>query len=165
MKIMIVLFVAMFTLIGCGKETTASDYQQTAITMLKKHEGFRGAVYTCPAGKLTIGYGFTSKVHTDKKTMTEKEASEILDGYVKSIDSYLDTVVKVELTGNQRAALISFIYNVGQSNFEESTLLKKLNNREYGAVPAEMKRWVYAKKKVLPGLVKRRAEEAALFSR
>lgn len=59
----------------------------------------------------------------------------------------------------QRAALISFVYNVGAGNVQSSTLLKKLNSGDHLGACQQLTRWVYAQKIKLQGLVKRRTEE------
>ena len=85
------------------------------------------------------------------------------------------------MTDNQKAALVVFVYNVGSGNFASSTLLKKLNNREYGAVPSEIQRWNKVKRvsngkvvrdkngkiiyDIAPGLVKRRQAESNLWNK
>jgi GH24 family phage-related lysozyme (muramidase) len=72
------------------------------------------------------------------------------------------------LNQNQNDALVSFVYNVGDGNFQKSTLLRLLNQGNYAAVPAELKKWTKARQNGqlidLPGLVRRRAAEAELFS-
>src|SRR3546814_20104235 len=70
-----------------------------------------------------------------------------------------DLVIHVPLTLWQRAALISFTYNVGQSNLKSSTLAKEFNQKQYEAGCNELLRWVYAGKKKLKGLEKRREME------
>jgi len=54
---------------------------------------------------------------------------------------------------------------LGEGNFKKSTLLKKLNGKDYEGAANEFKRWKQSKKKVQEGLVKRRAEEEALFKK
>lgn len=77
------------------------------------------------------------------------------------------THVSVPLNQNQFDALVSFGYNVGAKNFEDSTLIKRLNNGAYDEAASEFKRWnkitVDGKKVVSRGLIKRRAREEALF--
>ena len=62
-------------------------------------------------------------------------------------------------------ALVSFVFNVGAGAFGGSTLLRRLNQGEYKAVPAELMRWVNSGGRPLPGLVRRRQAEGVLFSR
>ena len=71
--------------------------------------------------------------------------------------------VHVPLTQHQFDALVSFVFNLGAGNFRTSTLLKKLNARDYDGAAQEFGRWVQAGGKTLPGLVRRREAESALF--
>lgn len=64
---------------------------------------------------------------------------------------------------NQWDALVSFAYNVGVQALKGSTLLKKHRAGDYAGAQAEFGKWVNAKGKRLPGLVRRRAAEAALY--
>ena len=73
-------------------------------------------------------------------------------------------LVRVPLTDNQFAALVDFVFNEGAGAFAGSTLLKKLNEGGHALVPACLKSWIFVDGKVAPGLVKRRAAEAALWS-
>jgi lysozyme len=63
------------------------------------------------------------------------------------------------LTDKEHAAYLSFTYNLGVGAFSKSTLLKKLNQKEFEAACKELDKWVYAGGKKLNGLVKRRAAE------
>ena len=72
--------------------------------------------------------------------------------------------VVVSLTQNQFDALVSWVYNLGPTNFRKSTMLKVLNDGNYDEVPYQMKRWNKAGGKVLKGLVIRREAEAELFN-
>lgn len=73
--------------------------------------------------------------------------------------------MKVPLSDFQRGALVSFTYNVGDTAFTDSTLLRLLNAGGYQAVPAQLARWNKNDGKVMQGLVNRRAAEAGLWAR
>lgn len=170
------IFAILFTIISVT--VIAGDYITPATELIKRFETFRPTPYR-DVNKLAIGWGFNDSNLVKRGHMTMEEANEILEGYVISIGGYIDAQVRVPLTDNQKAALVVFIYNVGSGNFASSTLLKKLNNRQYGAVPSEMKRWNKVKRVVdgkvvrdkngkiiydiAGGLVKRRAAESALW--
>ncbi len=62
----------------------------------------------------------------------------------------------------RKAALASFVYNVGETQFSRSTLLRKLNAGDVKGACAELSRWVYAGGKVYKGLVNRRMAEREL---
>jgi len=78
-------------------------------------------------------------------------------------EGYINNMVTVDLEQNQFDALVSWVFNLGSSNLSSSTLLKKINNKEFDAVPEQIKRWNKAGGKVLDGLIKRRNSEALLF--
>ncbi|OLL48068.1 lysozyme [Bartonella henselae] len=61
--------------------------------------------------------------------------------------------------------LLSFYYNIGILAFQNSTLLKKLNQGDYKAVPAELQKWTKVGGKRLQDLVHRRAAEAGLWAK
>ena len=129
------------------------------ISKIKEFEGFSSTAYTCAGGVVTIAYGHTRGVKiTDRCTKSEGE--RWLREDLAPIEAYLNTIPEVDTQGKYDA-LCSFIFNLGMGNFKGSTLLKKI---KAGAptedIQAEFKRWVYAKKKVLKGLVKRREWEA-----
>jgi lysozyme len=137
--------------------------KRIASPLIEKSEGRELKAYVCAGGKLTIGVGSTRNV-TEGMVITNAEAdSRLHDDIMIAIDA-IKRNVKVPLTDNQAAALCSFIFNLGEGNFKKSTLLKKLNEGDYDAVPIELARWNKAGGKVLRGLVARRAAEAALWS-
>ena len=74
----------------------------------------------------------------------------------------VDRSVKVPVSEYQKAALISFSYNVGVKAFESSTLLKKLNAGDNAVACDEMRRWNRAGGKVWKGLINRREIEREL---
>ena len=73
-------------------------------------------------------------------------------------------MVAVPLTQNQFDALVVWVYNLGPTNFKNSTLLKELNSGNYTAAGNEILRWNKAGGEVLTGLVRRREAEAQLFN-
>ena len=133
------------------------------ISLIKKFEGCRLEPYFCSGNVLTIGYGHTKDV-IENMSITEDTAEALLKEDLKDFEEQVSNLVKVELNQNQFDALIAWTFNIGSGNLSSSTLLKKLNNSEYGEVPEQIKRWNKAGGKVLEGLVRRREAEALLFS-
>lgn len=123
--------------------------------------------YLCPAGVWTIGWGHTDGV-TSESTATIAECENFLRQDLEDCARVIKNNVKVPLTQSQFDSLASFVFNLGAGNFKSSTLLKKLNKGEYDAVPEQLLRWnkatVEGKLKELPGLTRRRAAEATLFT-
>lgn len=134
-----------------------------AVELVKRCEGCRLEAYKDTGGVWTIGYGRTWGVK-EGQTITQAEADAMLAYDLDLFANGVGRLVKVPLTENQRAALISFAYNIGLVALAGSTLLRKLNAGDYAAVPDELDRWVNDGGTRLPGLVKRRAAEAKLWS-
>lgn len=135
---------------------------EKGIELIKKHEGCRLEAYKCPAGVWTIGCGHT-RTAKEGMEITEAEAEELLKSDLKTAEKAVNRH-GLNINQNKFDALVSFVFNVGQGNFDNSTLLKKI---KAGAEPHEIKnefmKWVYAKGVKLPGLVKRRRDEAELY--
>lgn len=125
------------------------------------YEGLRLKAYKCPAGVWTIGYGHTGDVKPGT-VITKHQAEEILE---YDLGRFEDAVARLcpKANGNQFSACVAFTFNVGIKAFENSTLLKKFLAGAPLAAADEFKRWTHAGGKELPGLVKRRAAERALF--
>lgn len=142
------------------------------IKMLKQWEGFRASAYPDPGSRdgtpWTIGYGQTrinNRPVRKGDTITEPEAYAWMKAELDRVSGVVERLVKVPLTDNQHGALVSFTYNVGDKAFQTSTLLRLLNQGDYGAVPAQLARWNKNDGKVMKGLTNRRAAEAGLWAR
>lgn len=136
------------------------------IALIIRFEGMRLTAYPDPGTggePWTIGVGHTGGVKPGD-TCTEAEAMEWLRDDCKAAEESVDERVDVDLTQPQRDALISFVYNCGAGNFKSSTLLKLINQGNFDAAAKQFARWNKAAGKVLPGLTKRRAAEAKLFT-
>ena len=132
--------------------------------MVKEFEGFRADAYTCPGDKLTIGYGHVIRDgESFESPITEDEATRILFDDLHDASSCVNRNVTSVISQQQFDSLTSFVYNIGCGNFVSSTLLKLLNKNEYEDASREFGRWIYANKKRLRGLVRRREAERLLF--
>lgn len=140
---------------------------KAGINLIKEFEGVRLKAYKCPADVWTIGVGHTSAAGPPAvkagMEITNAQAMKILAQDLVQFEDGVDSAVKVPLKQNQFDALVSFAFNVGLGALAKSTLLKKLNAGQYDAVPAELMKWTKAGGKELPGLVRRRRAEAALW--
>lgn len=127
-------------------------------------EGLRLEAYTCPAGKLTIGYGHTENVQPGQ-TITEDEARALLVEDIASVQKALAPFVNVRVTEGQFTALTSLAFNVGPAYVTRKCpkLMRALNAGEFEEASKQFLDIVKANGVVLPGLVKRRRAEAALF--
>ena len=138
---------------------TASPY---SLLLIRQFEGLRLTAYRCPSGIWTIGYGHTENVHKGD-TITQSQADEYLRQDIEPIEAYLNNL-QLNISQNQFDALTSLIFNIGISAFSRSTLLKLIRqNPNDPAITAQFLRWIHSDGKVLPGLQRRRTEEAKLY--
>lgn len=133
-----------------------------ATVMLSGKGGLEGREYTAyrdVVGVITVCDGHTGSDIVWGKRYTDKECDAFTRQDLTRIASQVDPHIRVPTTETQRAAIYSFAYNVGATAAINSTLLKKLNSRDYAGACAELKRWVYAGGKKWKGLINRRDVE------
>lgn len=129
-------------------------------------------LYNDPAGNATVGYGHL--VHMGpidgrpseapfKDGCSELQAELLLADDMTFHASQMEKWIKVDLTQGQYDALADFVYNLGIGKFSSSTLLESVNAGSWTDAVAQLKLWVHGGGQILPGLVKRRAAEAALI--
>lgn len=136
------------------------------INTLKEYEGFRAKAYLDSAGVPTIGFG-TIKIDGKPVELgmecTKEQAEQWLYKDLAWAQTSVNQMVRVQLAQNQYDALVSFVYNEGQTQFSKSTLLRKLNLQDYIGAAKEFDKWVYAGGAVVKGLVTRRRLERDMF--
>lgn len=158
-----------------GQETLAQllnvhstmTISEQGYALIKQFEGLRLNAYLDSANVATIGYG-TIKYPNGKSvkmgdTCTKEQAEEWLQNDCEWVVDTIDKHVKVTLTQSQYDALASFIYNVGETQFAGSTLLKRLNSGDIQATAEQFGVWVNAGGKRVQGLVNRREQEKNVF--
>lgn len=148
------------------------DVSQAGLDLIAGFEGWSATLYEDVADNATIGYGHL--VHAGPitaadrsgpygKGITKQQGLALLKQDVESKAQAVRSCVTVKLNQGQFDALVSFAYNVGAGNLRSSTLLKKLNAGDYAGAANEFANWTKAGGKVLTGLQRRRAAEAAMF--
>lgn len=145
-----------------ASKPVALDWFDLTEPLVKDAEGLSMNAYLCPAGVPTIGWGHTAGVKLGQ-TITLEQAEAFLREDLGNALSDVKRLVKVPLSVHQTAALVSWVFNLGAGNLAGSTLLHLLNERNYRGAADEFGKWTHGGGKVLPGLVKRRAAERALF--
>lgn len=130
-----------------------------AAILIPSLEGVKYTPYRDIGGVWTVCNGITGPDVIVGKTYTEKECKDLLQKHLVPYAKSVERSVKVPASEYQKAALISFSFNVGISAFEHSTLLKKLNARDYAGACDEMRRWTFAGGKQWKGLMNRRDVE------
>lgn len=138
---------------------------KAGINLIKEFEGLKLGKYKDAVGLWTIGYGHLIRPEeTFDRRLTEEEAESLLRKDLQEAEKGIKRLVSVPLTQNQFDALVSFVFNVGVGRLENSTLLKRLNVKDYPAAAAELLKWNKAGGKKLAGLTRRRKEEKTLFT-
>jgi lysozyme len=138
---------------------------EAAKALVREFEGYRDFAYLCPAGVWTAGWGHTGPEVKQGVACTKQLATiwlaEDLKKAARRIELRIGAGIINELTENQWSALLSFVLNLGAD--PKWTVWKKLKARDFDAVPDQLLRFVNGGGKRLPGLVRRRAAEVALW--
>ena len=132
-----------------------------AVPLVMQWEGYVPWVHRDPIGRLAVCYGHDDQTLTPGKRYTAQQCQDMLAEDLAAHAQALDCI-KVPLTDGQKAAFVSFAFNVGNQAFCRSTLARKANQGDMRGACAELSRWTLAGGKKLPGLVRRRAAEQAM---
>lgn len=149
----------------------ARGFSPRGLNIIRRHEGLRLDAYRDPVGVWTIGYGHTGPLAREGNSISEVAANQLLREDAAVAARAVNRLVSVGLSQNQFDALVSFVFNLGAGAFERSTLRRKINASDFTGAVREFGRWTKARDRAtgelieLPGLVRRRAEEAELFAR
>ncbi|HEV2577948.1 MAG TPA: lysozyme [Acidobacteriaceae bacterium] len=140
------------------------EYSSAGLALTRSFEGLRLTAYQDSAGVWTIGFGHTGSEVRAGQHINEAEAEALLRADLDASVKCVRQAVKVPLTQHQFDALADFCFNAGRGSFLGSTLLHDVNRCNFASAAAQFGLWVHAGGRVIPGLVRRRAAEAALFS-
>ena len=148
------------------------------IQLIKHWEGVRYRPYTCSARLFTIGVGHVlypdqgrlpldqrdafPLAPEDNRTFSKAEVDGLLSADLQRFEVGVARLFPMVLTTGQNDALVSFAFNLGLGGLQRSTLRQKVLRGEVEAAD-EFLKFVRGGGKVLPGLVKRRNDERALF--
>ena len=156
------------------------DILKECAELAKKHEGLYtlkddGLVYAYhdPVGYPTIGYGnLLSMVKygdlSQYKPKTVEECEKDLEQELakkSAIVLSMSPVLAKPENAYRLVAITDFAFNLGEGNYKKSTLKKRIDAEDWESAVVEIKKWDKAGGKVMGGLVKRRADEAALLVR
>ena len=146
--------------------------------MIKHHEGVRFKPYRCPARLWTVGVGHVlysdqgrlpldqrdtfPLAPEDNRTFSKAEVDGTLSFDLQRFEIGVARLFHMVLTQGQNDALVSFAFNLGLGGVQRSTLRQKVLRGEVEAAD-EFLKFTRGGGKVLPGLVKRRNDERALF--
>ena len=142
------------------------NISDNGLKFIGDHEGLRLEAYPDPGtggAPWTVGYGHTGPEVVPGYIVTPEKALEDLQTDSEWAARGVEQEVMVSLTQNQFDALCSLVYNIGLRNFQNSTLLRLLNQGQFSLCAQQFEVWNRAGGKVMPGLTARRADEKALF--
>lgn len=138
---------------------------QAGIDFIHKFEGVRLKAYKPVAAEKfwTIGWGHYGPDVKEGQVITRQQADDMFKKDIVRYENAVRQHVKVPITQNQYDMLTSFAYNCGTEALRTSLLLTKLNRGDVQGAADEFPRWNKGSGQVLAGLVRRRAEERAIF--
>ena len=141
------------------------ELSNNGLDFIKNYEGLRLKSYkVLPSERhYTIGYGHFGADVTFGMEITKAKADELFKKDVSRFEKAVNRLVKVDINQNQFDALVSFAYNVGEGALATSTLLQKVNKKDFEGASKEFARWNKSGGKVLAGLTNRREKERKLF--
>lgn len=161
---------------------------QAGAELMHRYEGCRNRPYLCPAHIWTIGYGhvlyqeqiglpmirkegYSGMIRSkfplkpeDNRVWTKEEIDQLFAADVASFERGVLRLVP-GVSGRQGVfdALVSFAFNAGLGNLQRSQIRIKANRGDWQGSADAFMDWTKGGGKVLPGLVKRREAERALF--
>jgi lysozyme len=132
--------------------------------LIKRFEGLRLESYRCPAGVATVGYGSTGAHVRMGMVITPGEAERLLDKDLARFETGVEAMLcGADTSSDEFSAMVSLAFNIGLGAFATSTLLKRHKaGNKVGAAKAFLS-WIYANKRPLAGLIRRREAEKALY--
>ena len=152
---------------------------EKALTCIRHHEGVRYKPYRCPAKLWTVGVGHVlypdqgrlpldqrdafPLAPEDNRTFSRAEVDGLLSFDLQRFEVGVARLFPMVLTQNQNDALVSFAFNLGLGGLQRSTLRQKVLRGEIEEAANEFLKFTRGGGKILPGLVKRRNDERALF--
>ncbi|MGQ0585447.1 MAG: lysozyme [Reyranella sp.] len=139
---------------------------QAGVSLIRAFEGFSPVAYVCPAGLPTIGYGHVVQAGDHFETpLSQEEGEALLRKDLPRYESAVCRLIDMPLGDLCFDALVSFTFNLGEGALAASTLRRLVNVGRVTEAGPQFDRWVFAGARKLPGLVRRRAAERALWER
>ena len=136
--------------------------------LLAELEGVILHPYKDSVGIPTIGIGSTyyedgTKVTMKDKAITKERAIQLAKNVVKSFEARVNKSIVVPMTQNQFDAMVLLCYNIGESGFARSSVVRNFNAGNLQEAADSFLLWNKAGGKVSKGLTNRRQKERNLF--
>lgn len=134
------------------------------LALLRQFEGFMAQVYLCAGGHPTVGYGHVVREgESYPDGVSESDAQALLERDLFVAEAAVRRLIHTSLNQARFDALVCFTFNLGSGALQRSALRRKVNRNEHEGVVGEFLKWSWAGGKKLPGLLRRRQAEAALY--
>lgn len=131
---------------------------------IKNEEGLRLQVYVDSNGDKTIGYGHKLTKGSALANILLGTAEELFNEDLSSVESFLNRIIKPPITQSEYDALCSLVFNMGESQFQASSIFTYWNRGQLINMTQEMMKYCHdSKRVVLSGLFKRRLKESMIF--
>jgi lysozyme len=139
-------------------------YSDKGLALTKSFEGLQLTSYQDCACVWTIGYGHTGPGLHAAMTILETDADRLLHFDLAESVACVNRAVTATISQHQFDAMVDFCFNAGRGSFQHSTLLRKVNSKDFAGAAIQFGLWVHAGGEVVDGLVRRRKAEAELFA-
>lgn len=141
---------------------------EKGLQFIRREEGERLTAYADVIGVWTIGVGHTGKVDgkpvAKGMVISADKSRELLSADLSKFESAISRLVKVPLKQYEFDALVSLVFNIGETNFARSTLLKMLNANDFKGAAEQFLAWKNAGGRPVQGLLNRRKREKDMFN-
>ena len=138
----------------------ATAWLTIATVLVAGFEGYSGTVYRDAVGVKTICYGQTAADGADfSKVYTKAECEQMLGTDLQKYDAMVHSCIKMALPPHREAALVSFVYNLGQSALCKGAVGRNIEAGNIAAGCKAMLGYNHANGRVLAGLTRRRQAE------
>ncbi len=149
------------------------------IRVIKHHEGVKFKPYRCPALLWTVGVGHViDPSHISVKfenrrvlaipdgwdrVLTSDEVDKLLTDDLRRFEQGVLRLCPTDLNQSRFDALVSFAFNVGLGNLQRSSIRMRHNRGDFDGAADAFLMWTKAGGRELPGLIKRRNDERAIY--
>ena len=133
------------------------------LQLIKDFEKLSLKSYRDSGGVWTVGYGHTGPDVGRWTRVSKRKANSLLEEDVSATERAVADAIQVKTTQNQFNAMVSLAFNVGVTNFRQSTLLRLHNKRAFTSASREFTKWSKVNGRTSKGLLIRREKEAKLY--
>jgi len=136
----------------------------TGLAHLRSFEGLSLDAYP-DGGGWSIGYGHHGNDVYPGMQITQQRADQLLKNDIERFDKSVQLLFQAAEEQEEFDAKTCLAYNIGINAFKDSTLLEHVNAGRHHEAADEFKKWIKSGDEVLPGLIKRRDKEAAMYKK